>query len=175
MNKLIKPIVFFIIVWVLSFSNLNAQDLPYRISMDGLNTLSLELLKESSPLLRFDSIVFENEQSMQLSYKLRQLERMYQPMNEKPAFDLRLGAYPYISNFSEFTLLDKLSLDYESYRYSFEFEHGYFGPARRPKASQNIPKSIYRDLLYPWQNAPQSKFQTYKALYLIITFVYPTE
>lgn len=175
MNAYIKiKSIAFLLTGGLFFVALHAQDLPYRISTEGISPLNLRLLEDFSPLPRFDSLVYESERSMH--QKLRVLEEMYQPANGEYRLDLHLGAYPYyMQNYSELSLFDRAALEYESYRYSFEFEHGYFGPATRPKASRYIRKSIYQDLLYPWQNAPLSKFQTYRALYLITNFVYPTE
>jgi hypothetical protein len=91
-----------------------------------------------------------------------------------PAVNVYFGAYPYKSNYDAASVLDRFEVVYDTYRWKFMYEHGYFGPAQWPMGGRIIRKSNYRDPLFPWQNAPLKRYETDKALYLITNFVYPS-
>ncbi len=148
---------------------------PYKLSLEGIQPSSILQFDNSSSLFRLDSIMYKAENTLPLSFRIKQMEMQYQMEMGNSPLSVNIGVMHHwlkpVDNLS--TLLDNAAIVYDGYRYKFDFDHGYFGPARSPIVGRNIPKSVYTDILYPWQNAPQSKFFTYKALYLITNFVYP--
>jgi hypothetical protein len=148
---------------------------PYRLSLENLKPPNL--LSGSNPaLFSLDSLMYRSQSMMPLSYRLKQMELKYRTSTENEPLSVDFGPMYYLyrpgSDFK--TYYDNVEIYYDSYRYLLTYEHGFFAPAYGPIVSRGISKSIYTDLLYPWQNAPHSKFFTYKALYLITNFVYPT-
>ena len=176
MNKIIQSGLFLFSLLFLT-SGIYAQfETSYKLSTEGIKPVSL-LLMDNRPLLKIDSLMYHSPLGLSLSYKINQLDRQFR-MNEKkeyPAMPVNLGTLYYLGKpGTDFkTHFDNLAIAYEGYRWKFTFEHGYFGPALAPTSGRTIRKSIYQDVLYPWQNAPQSKYADYKSLYLITNFVYP--
>ncbi|MCD7973752.1 MAG: hypothetical protein LUG18_14030 [Candidatus Azobacteroides sp.] len=152
------------------------SDSPYHISMEGLLPGNLDLLEQlpssgTSP----DSLMREKNKEMPFSYKIKLLNEAYEDyfQNIYPVVNLNLRYTLYGKEYRYETSLDRAAFIYDTYRYSFMYDHGYFGPALYPTGGRYIPKTIYRDALYPWQNALKSQHHTYKGLYLITNFVYP--
>lgn len=174
---MLKKINIFLIT-VFFIVSLCAQDLPYGITTDGLKSINLRLM-DDTPLSvsRLDSVMQKGAMQMPFSYKMQKLEKAFQTYAETELHPItfNIGQYPYISTSGTNYFLDANARFYDGYKFAFEFDHGYFGHVKRPYYRRNIKKSIYRDLLYPWQNAPQRKFQDYKALHLILNYVYPTD
>ena len=172
MSKIILSGLFLFFL-LLSTSELYAQfDLPYKLSTEGLKPSSF-LLNDKPASFKLDSIMYRSRIYMPLSYKINELKPEYQ--KEYPFVNLGNLYYKGKPGTDFKTLLDNAEIKYEGYRWKFTFDHGYFGPALRPTSGRTIRKCIYQDALYPWQNAPQSKYSAYKSLYLITTYVYPNE
>ena len=175
MSKMIRSGLFLFIM-SLSTIMLYAQfDSPYKLSMEGLKPASFLPINNSPSGL--DSFRYHLPNSMPLSFKIKQLELQYRTDAEKEHPAVNLGTMYYLGKpGTDFkTIWDNAEIWYEGYRWKLTFSHGYFGPAFGPTSGRTIRKSIYRDILYPWQNAPLSKHSTYKSLYLITNFVYPID
>lgn len=177
MRRIILLTGLFFLITLFNISLQSQSTMPYKLSLEGINPMSLQLDDTPSFLNRTDSLMQRAANMIPIPYRMKQLESEYLINAENENLPIHLNIYT-IADFSDLdynSILDQAEIAYEGYRYLFEFDHGYFGPALGPMTSRSIPKSIYTDVLYPWQNAPQSKVKIYKALYLITNFVYPSD
>ena len=166
-------------LYLFSMSLYAQSDSPYKITMDGMSSSGLQLLDDISPF-RLDSLAFDQRKMMPFSYKLEQLnltDNLFQqyPDNKPHIINLHLEQFPFSKNHHYDSPLDRDAHIYDTYRFSFMFSHGYFGPSLLPTGGGEIRKSIYKDFLYPWQNSPLTRYKVDKALYLITNFVYPSK